>query len=70
MATGRRSFAGVQGALIVATKSNDTDRKPQWRNPSVQEIGNLRDFVRTGNAFGKSFATTDGNAHAGNESMP
>ena len=54
----------------MAAKSNDTDRKPEWRQPSVQELGNLRDFVRSGNAFGKSALTTDGASHAGNESMP
>lgn len=54
----------------MAAKSNVTDRKPEWRQPSVQPLGNLRDFVRTGNAFGKSFETTDGASMAGNESMP
>ena len=53
----------------MAATSNDTVRKPEWRHPSVQELGNLRDFVRTGNAFGKSVLTTDGASMAGNESM-
>lgn len=53
----------------MTVKSNDTDRKPEWRHPSVQELGNLRDFVRTGNAFGKSALMTDGSSMAGNESM-
>ena len=53
----------------MAAKSNDTVRKPVWRHPSVQELGNLRDFVRTGNAFGKSVLNTDGASMAGNESM-
>ena len=54
----------------MTAKSNGTDPKPEWRRPSVQELGNLRDFVRSGNAFGKSALTVDGAAHAGNESMP
>ena len=54
----------------MTAKSNGTDRKPEWRQPSVQELGNLRDFVRSGNAFGKSMLSTDGASMAGNESMP
>ena len=54
---------------MAATKSNPINRKPEWREPSVRELGNLRDFVRTGNAFGKSIVTTDGQSMAGNESM-
>lgn len=53
----------------MAANSNTTNRKPEWRQPSVQQLGNLRDFVRTGNAFGKSVFTTDGQSMAGNESM-
>ena len=51
------------------TKKSATDQKLEWREPSVQELGNLRDFVRSGRAYGKSVARTDGNAKAGNESM-
>ena len=51
------------------TKKKATDQKLEWREPSVQELGNLRDFVRTGNAFGKSVVRTDGQSMAGNESM-
>lgn len=54
----------------MAAKSDDTNRKPEWRQPSIQALGNLREFVRTGNAFGKSALTTDGMSMAGNESMP
>jgi hypothetical protein len=49
--------------------SKRTDRKPEWRQPAVQELGNLRDFVRTGAALGKSVLMTDGASMAGNESM-
>ncbi len=45
---------------MAAPKSNDTDRKLMWRKPSVQELGHLRDFVRTGNSCGKSSVMTDG----------
>jgi hypothetical protein len=54
---------------MAAPNSQGTEQKPEWRAPSVQELGNLRDFVRTGNAFGKSIVTTDGQSMAGNESM-
>jgi hypothetical protein len=43
--------------------------KPMWRSPKLQEIGNLRDFVREGNAFGKSGACADGNTSGNNEAM-
>lgn len=52
----------------MTTKTTKTS-KPEWREPSVQELGNLRDFVRTGNAYGKSVVATDGMSMAGNESM-
>ncbi len=51
------------------TKKSATDQKLEWREPSVQELGNLRDFVRSGQAYGKSVARTDGRSMAGNESM-
>lgn len=44
--------------------------RPEWSNPELKELGNLRDFVRTGHAYGKSVLVTDGNAMAGGESMP
>ena len=28
--------------------------KPVWQNPRLQELGNIRRFVQTGNANGKS----------------
>ena len=54
-------------------RSNDSSVvgvKRTWRRPRLQELGNLRDFVRVGNAFGKSVLENDGNAEAGGESMP
>lgn len=43
--------------------------RSQWRAPKVEELGNLRDFVRTGAANGKSGAAIDGASMAGNETM-
>lgn len=40
-----------------------------WRAPRLQELGNLKDFVRVGNASGKSGLQTDGSSAAGNETM-
>ncbi len=54
---------------MATKKEHSTEQKREWREPSVKELGNLRDFVRTGNAFGKSVVTTDGQSMAGNESM-
>ena len=33
---------------MAAPKSNEARLKPAWHSPSVQELGNLRDFVRAG----------------------
>ena len=41
--------------------------QPMWHAPRVQELGNLRDFVRVGNANGKSTYDMDGNSNCGNE---
>ena len=43
--------------------------KPVWSTPRLEELGNLRDFVRTGNANGKSGAPSDGASMPGGESM-
>jgi hypothetical protein len=43
--------------------------KPTWRSPKLEELGNLRDFVQAGNAFGKSLGSGDGNADPGGEKM-
>lgn len=47
-----------------------SDSKPSWRSPELRELGNLRDFVQAGNAFGKSGTPSDGNSDPGGESMP
>lgn len=44
--------------------------RPSWSNPELRELGNIKDFVQTGNAFGKSVLINDGQAMAGGESMP
>ena len=51
------------------SKSRVKGEKRAWHSPKVEELGNLRDFVKTGNAFGKSVLTADGQSMAGNESM-
>lgn len=43
--------------------------KPVWRSPKLEELGNLRDFVQSGNAFGKSGVNTDGSSEPGGEMM-
>lgn len=40
-----------------------------WQRPAVQELGNLRDFVRTGHAYGKSGGFQDGSSMCGGEAM-
>lgn len=44
-------------------------RRSAWQRPKLQELGNLRDFVREGNAFGKSGPLCDGGTSGNNESM-
>ena len=61
-----------EGEQVMETtnlKPRVTGEKRAWHSPKVEELGNLRDFVKTGNAFGKSILTTDGESMAGNESM-
>lgn len=43
--------------------------KTAWRSPKLEELGNLRDFVQTGNAFGKSGVNADGSSDPGGEMM-
>jgi hypothetical protein len=45
-------------------------RKRAWQTPTVEELGNLRDFVREGNANGKSTLSADGTTSGNHESMP
>lgn len=56
-------------AHLKEESAGATDRKA-WHSPRLEELGNLRDFVQSGNAYGKSIQTTDGESMAGNESNP
>jgi hypothetical protein len=56
-------MAGMDSAAGVKTT------KAEWRSPKLQELGNLRSFVQTGNGFGKSGPTSDGNSDPGGEKM-
>ena len=53
----------------MTPKSPIAPVKPEWRQPKVEELGNLRTFVRTGAANGKSGPNIDGASMAGNETM-
>ena len=50
-------------------EKNSSARKLLWHKPVLDELGNLRDFVRTGNAFGKSGVESDGESMPGGEVM-
>jgi hypothetical protein len=54
---------------MSATKPTTPTPKPEWREPSIQELGNLRDFVRAGAAFGKSAISPDSSTMSASESM-
>ncbi len=43
--------------------------KPVWKTPKLQDLGNVRQFVQTGAANGKSGTKIDGDSMAGNETM-
>lgn len=43
--------------------------KPVWQRPKLEKLGNLKDFVQTGNAFGKSGLASDGESTPGGEMM-
>jgi hypothetical protein len=51
------------------TQSLSGNGRRLWLSPKLQELGNLRDFVRTGNANGKSGAFGDGKSMCGGEAM-
>jgi hypothetical protein len=46
-----------------------TSGKAPWRSPKLQELGNLRSFVQSGNAFGKSGTIADGCSDPAGEKM-
>ena len=43
--------------------------RPVWNTPQLQELGNLRNLVRVGNANGKSYLLSDGSSSCGAEAM-
>ena len=43
--------------------------RPAWQSPRLQELGNIRRFVQTGGANGKSGTQHDGNSKCGGEAM-
>ena len=51
------------------TASQTTASKRAWQSPRLEELGNLREFVRSGQANGKSGAPADGASMPGGESM-
>jgi hypothetical protein len=57
----------------MAVKGDDAARnrseKPVWRTPELRELGNLRTFVQTGHAYGKSGGPGDGSSDPGGEQM-
>lgn len=64
----------VKGEDRMAASNNSpasevTPAKRAWRSPRLEELGNLREFVRSGQANGKSGAPSDGASMPGGESM-
>lgn len=53
----------------IAVPSPEPIQKREWRRPQVEELGHLRDFVRSGHAFGKSGGPADGSSSGNDESM-
>ncbi len=60
---------GRQGESVTMKQASSIDGQPLWHAPKLRELGNLRDFVRVGNAIGKSGDAMDGNALCGGEAM-
>jgi hypothetical protein len=54
---------------MVPKDVKELTTRPVWRTPHLEPLGNLRDFVRTGGANGKSGPDADGNAMLGGEAM-
>ena len=44
----------------VDPRAREGAAKPTWRAPKLEELGNVRDFVRSGTAVGKSHLGGDG----------
>jgi hypothetical protein len=49
------------------SRAADPKGKAEWRRPKVEELGNLKDFVRSGHAFGKSGTHIDGSSSGNDE---
>ena len=60
----RLTMAGMDNSATGVTSG-----KAQWRSPKLQELGNLRSFVQSGNAFGKSGTIADGCSDPAGEKM-
>ncbi len=54
---------------MILKEDSGNPTKPAWRAPRVDDLGNLRDFVRTGGANGKSGPNDDGASKPGGEKM-
>ena len=54
---------------LTMYKMNSGDSRPTWNTPQLQELGNLRNLVRVGNANGKSLLLSDGSSACGAEAM-
>jgi hypothetical protein len=54
---------------MISKGNSANPMKPEWRAPKVDDLGNLRDFVRTGGANGKSGPNDDGASKPGGEKM-
>jgi hypothetical protein len=53
----------------TSTVATGLGSKRVWRRPEVREVGYLRDFIRCGNAEGKSGITIDGSSCGTDEAM-
>ena len=56
-------------AAMDKSTAGMTIGKTPWRSPKLQELGNLRSFVQSGNAFGKSGTIADGCSDPAGEKM-
>jgi hypothetical protein len=62
----------AKGAGMSSIYESVTTRhagRPAWRRPQLQELGNLRSFVREGQAMGKSGPLCDGSTSGNQEAM-
>ena len=57
-------MAGMDNSAVGVTSG-----KTPWRSPKLQELGNLRSFVQSGQALGKSGTIADGCSDPAGEKM-